>query len=550
MHDHDAQPTFPSRRALLWAAAVIAAVAVVLVTVFALPRPANEGPEVRPSPTAPADAFERPDDWSPHRPAVHITPEKNWMNDPQKPFLLDGVWHYYYLYNADYPDGNGTAWYHATSTDLVNWTDEGVAIEKYDNGLGDIWTGTAVVDEKGTAGFGAGAVIALVTQQVDGVQRQSLFFSRDGGYSFESYEGNPVMDNPGVADWRDPRVFWDETAGHWVMALAEHDRIGFYTSPNLKDWTYTSDFATSGLGVLECPDLFPMSVDGDPDDVRWVLVAGANGAAEGKTTGTAYWVGEWDGERFTPDGSGHQWLDHGPDYYAAVTWDDPRLDEQERLATRYSIGWMNNWAYAGKFPTEEWHGGSDSLVRTLTLRSDAAGPRLHSAPAPELSALEGEAAAIDDARVDGREGVDVEIPASGAYRLELDAASEKNGELRVKILGGDDTFATVGYDFREQVAFVARDADAVAADMPDAYREVRTAPVALRDGRVTLDIVVDAGSVEVFAGDGEAALTMATFGSSDERGLRIEGARGAVSVSDASLTPLRVAPIDRLSARE
>ncbi len=249
------------------------------------------------------------------------------MNDPQKPILIDGVWHYYYLYNADHPDGNGTAWYHSTSTDLVHWQDQGVAIEKYTNGLGDIWTGTAVVDHDGTAGFGEGAVIALVTQQTDGVQRQSLFFSTDGGYTFESYDGNPVMDNPGVADWRDPRVIWDDAAGHWVMALAEHDRIGFYTSPNLRDWTYTSDFVTTGLGVLECPDLFPMAVDGDPDDVRWVLVAGANGAAEGMTTGTVYWIGDWDGERFTADGTGHQWLDRGADYYAAVTWDDPSLPD-------------------------------------------------------------------------------------------------------------------------------------------------------------------------------------------------------------------------------
>ena len=551
MNDHDAQPMSPRRRALPWGASIVAAVAMVLVAVFAGTRFAHEEPEVRPSATAPAhDAFERPADWSPHRPAVHITPEQNWMNDPQKPFLLDGVWHYYYLYNADYPDGNGTAWYHATSTDLVHWSDEGVAIEKYANGLGDIWTGTAVVDEQGTAGFGAGAVIALVTQQVDGVQRQSLFFSLDGGYSFESYEGNPVMDNPGVADWRDPRVFWDESAGHWVMALAEHDRIGFYTSPNLKDWTYTSDFATTGLGVLECPDLFPMSVDGDSGDVRWVLAAGANGAAEGKTTGTAYWVGEWDGERFTPDGTGHQWLDHGPDYYAAVTWDDPRRSEDERLATRYGIGWMNNWAYAGKFPTDDWHGGSDSLVRELSLRSDGERATLRSAPAPELTALEGEPVAVDDVHLGAGEGADVELPSSGAYRLRLDAASEDGGELRVKLRTGDGTFATVGYDFRSQQVFVARDADAVAADMPDAYREVRTAPVHLEDGRVRLDVVVDAGSVEVFAADGEAALTMATFGTSGERGVRLEGARGSVSVTDASLTPLRVAPIERVHGRE
>jgi levanbiose-producing levanase len=470
------------------------------------------------------------------------------MNDPQKPFLLDGVWHYYYLYNADYPDGNGTAWYHATSTDLVHWKDEGVAIEKYANGLGDIWTGTAVVDEKGTAGFGAGAVIALVTQQVDGVQRQSLFFSRDDGYTFESYDGNPVMDNPGVADWRDPRVFWDESAEHWVMALAEHDRIGFYTSPNLREWTYTSDFATTGLGVLECPDLFPMSVDGDPDDVRWVLVAGANGAAEGMTTGTAYWVGEWDGERFVADGAGHQWLDHGPDYYAAVTWDDPRLADEERLATRYSIGWMNNWAYAGRFPTEEWQGGSDSIVRTITLGSEGGRATLRSTPASELDALEGEPQPIDDVRLAAESAVELEVPASGAYRVRLDASGEA-GELRVKVQTGDGSFATVGYDFDGQVAFVTRDSDAVAGSMPDAYRQVRTAPLEPTDGRIELDIVVDAASIEVFAGGGEAALTMATFGTAGERGLRLESARGEVVVSDASLTPLRVAPIAR-TARE
>lgn len=550
MHAHHDPTAFPWRRALLWAAAAIAAVALVLGTAITMLRPSDGAPDARPAPTASADASARPEDWSPHRPAVHITPGENWMNDPQKPFLLDGVWHYYYLYNADHPEGNGTAWYHATSTDLVHWKDEGVAIEKYANGLGDIWTGTAVVDEEGTAGFGAGAVIAIVTQQVDGVQRQSLFHSADGGYSFESFEGNPIMENPGVADWRDPRVLWDEKAGHWVMALAEHDRIGFYTSPNLRDWAYASDFATSGLGVLECPDLFPMSVDGDPDDVRWVLAAGANGAAEGKTTGTAYWVGDWDGERFIPDGTGHQWLDHGPDYYAAVTWDDPRLDEEERLATRYGIGWMNNWAYAGRFPADDWQGGSDSLVRSLALTSDGKRATLRSTPAPELEALEDPALRLGDAEVDGRDVVELDAPASGAYRLRLDAASEDDGELRIRVLSGDGTFATVGYDFREQVAFVARDADAVAAGMPDAYREVRTAPVAPADGRIALDIVVDAGSVEVFAADGAAALTMATFGTSGERGLRIEGERGTVSVSDASLTPLRVAPVERLQGPE
>ena len=546
MNAHDTPSTAPRprRRLLVVLACAMAAIVVVVVVAVAVwQRPETDA---APSPSPTAEGFDRPEDWSTHRPAVHLTPERDWMNDPQKPFLLDGVWHYYYLYNADYPDGNGTAWYHATSTDLVHWKDEGVAIDKYENGLGDIWTGTAVVDEKGTAGFGEGAVIAIVTQQVDGVQRQSLFVSQDGGYRFESYEGNPVMDNPGVADWRDPRVFWDDAAGHWVMALAEHDRIGFYTSPNLRDWSYASDFVTTDLGVLECPDLFPMAVDGDPDDVRWVLVAGANGAAEGMTTGTAYWVGQWDGERFTAEDAGHRWLDHGPDFYAAVTWDDPRRDEADRLASRYAIGWMNNWAYAGRFPTEEWHGGSDSIVRQITLADDEGHAILRSSPAPELGTIEGDPQPVDDLSLGDGETKDIAVPASGAYRLRVDASS-RSGELRVNVLTGDGSFATVGYDFASRSAFVARDADAVADTMPQTYRDVRTATVDPTDGRIELDIVVDATSIEVFAGDGRAALTMATFGTSGQRGLQIAGVRDAVDVSGATLTPLRVAPIARTS---
>ena len=214
--------------------------------------------------SAPADsAFDRPEGASEFRPSYHITPGKNWMNDPQRPILLDGVWHYYYLYNAGYPKENGTEWYHLTSTDLVHWKDEGVAIAKYKNGLGDIETGSAVVDYDNSAGFGKGAVIAVMTQQDQGIQRQSLFYSTDNGYSFTAYAQNPVMENPGEPNWRDPKIIRDEARGQWVMALAEGDKIGMYTSPDLKNWRYASGVERTGLGTLECPELFQLDLDGD-----------------------------------------------------------------------------------------------------------------------------------------------------------------------------------------------------------------------------------------------------------------------------------------------
>ena len=474
------------------------------------------------------------------------------MNDPQRPFWLDGAWHYYYLYNADYPDGNGTEWYHATSTDLVHWREEGVAIAKYENGLGDIETGSAVVDTAGTAGFGPGAVIAIMTQQDAGVQRQSLFVSTDGGFRFEAFDGNPVMDNLGAQHWRDPKIVWDDARREWLMVLAEGHKVGFYTSPDLKDWTYRSGFERDDLGILECPDLFRMSLDGDPAKATWVLAAGVNGGEHGMTTGTAYWTGDWNGEAFAAADAEPAWLDHGADFYAAVTWDDPRLPESERLASRYAIGWLNNWAYAGDLPTDDWHGGADSVVRELALRTVDGRPTLVSTPVGALDALEGEAATIGDERVTDAASTPLPQPDSDAYRLRVEVApdtADPASELRFRVKEGDGAFATVGIDFTSGVAFVARDADVAAAAMPEVYRQARTAPAPLRDGVVTLDVIVDASSVEVFVNGGESVLSSVVFGAPGANGLSVESVGGVTDLRSLRLAPLAVAPVDRLHDR-
>ena len=544
-----------------WAAAAaalggISALVAGLLIAFGGPGSAPDGDHATPT-AAPEDPagprYARPADWSAYRPAVHLTPAERWMNDPQRPFRLDGVWHYYYLYNADHPDGNGTEWYHATSTDLVHWREEGVAIEKYENGLGDILTGSAVVDTEGTAGFGEGAVVAMVTQQDDGVQRQSLFVSTDGGYRFEPYDGNPVMENPGELHWRDPKVTWNAARSEWTMLLAEGHRLGFYTSPDLKRWTYRSAFARDDLGILECPDLFEMSVDGDPADTRWVLVAGVNGAEHGMTTGTAYWTGEFDGERFTPDHDEPQWLDRGADFYAAVTWDDPSLDASDRLASRYAIGWLNNWAYADRLPTDDWSGGADSVVRELRLVDDGGRPSLRSTPVEALGALEGEAEHLDPVTVADGTTTAVPQPGSDAYRLRLTVAPDPDHparEVRFRVLEGDGAFATVGVDFASGTVFVARDADAAASALPEAYRAVRSAPVAPGpDGTVALDVIVDRSSVEVFADGGAATLSSLAFGRPGANGLSVESIGGSTRLASFELAPLAVAPVERLAGR-
>lgn len=495
---------------------------------------------------APGTKPERPAGSSQYRPSYHITPERDWMNDPQRPFFLNGLWHYYYLYNADHPQGNGTEWYHLTSKDLVTWKDEGVAIQKYKNGLGDIETGSTVVDHENTAGFGKDAVISVLTQQDKGVQRQSLFYSTDGGFTFSSHQGNPVMENPGAEHWRDPKIVRDEANGQWLMILAEGHKLGMYTSKDLKSWRYASGFERSGLGTLECPDLFQLDVDGDPAKRTWVLAASANGSEEGRTTGVAYWTGSWDGTTFTPADEKHQWMDAGSDFYAAVTWDDPRLTEGQRLQSRQALGWVNNWDYARKLPTEDWQGGMDSIVRDIKLKTVDGKPALVSTPSKSLARLEGDPSSSGPETItpDGTAGLP-SLP-GGAYRLDLTIErTTKTGdgggdgsEALLQFASGEAIFATVGYNFQDGAAFVTREQPA-AGDLGPLFTQRRTVSAPARNGSVDLTVYVDHSSIEVFVNGGEQTLTSLVFPRSEERDIKLVTGGGNLTLKSLTHTPLR-----------
>ena len=495
---------------------------------------------------APGTKPERPAGSSQYRPSYHITPEKDWMNDPQRPFFLNGLWHYYYLYNADHPRGNGTEWYHLTSKDLVTWKDEGVAIQKYKNGLGDIETGSAVVDYENTAGFGKDAVISVLTQQDKGVQRQSLFYSTDGGFTFSSYEGNPVMENPGAEHWRDPKIVRDEANGQWLMILAEGHKLGMYTSKDLKSWRYASGFERSGLGTLECPDLFQLDIDGDPAKRTWVLAASANGSEEGRTTGVAYWTGKWDGTTFTPADEKHQWLDSGSDFYAAVTWDDPRLTEGQRMESRQALGWVNNWDYARKLPTDDWQGGMDSIVRDIRLKTVGGKPALVSAPSKTLARLEGQSSSSGPETITPEGTARLPSAQGGAYRLDLtiqrgtgagDGGSD-GSEALLQFASDEAIFATVGYNFQDGAAFVTREQPA-AGDLGPLFTQRRTASTPARNGSVDLTVFVDHSSIEVFVNGGEQTLTSLVFPRSEEQDIKLVTGGGNLTLKSLTHTALR-----------
>ncbi|WP_031486308.1 glycoside hydrolase family 32 protein [Streptomyces bicolor] len=437
-----------------------------------------------------------------YRAEYHFTVPDQWMNDPQRPVWIDGEYRYHYLYNPDYFTGGttaGTAWRLATSTDLVTFTDSGIAVPKDTTPNGDVWSGSAVIDTDNTAGFGAGAVIVLVTMAPDEVtQAQYLYYSTDGGRTFTHHGTDPVLPNPGVRDFRDPKVIRDEERGRWVMTLAENDKVGFYHSADLKSWTYVSGFVKGGIGVLECPDLFRITAD--DGTVKWVLGVSANGKGAGLPNTYAYWTGSFDGSAFTADAADPQWLDHGWDWYAAVTFDKHRDDGSVDPSVRYAMGWLNNWDYANITPTIDCDGfnGTDSIVREITLKRATSGTYyLASQPVAALDDHVSRTVNLGDLEVTGTRVLDYRGTAyEVTCEITWDQLKGAGLQLRRSPDGGRHVDAGIYGDY----AFLNR-RPTVNPDASGRWQESRS-PFDPAARTVRLRILVDRTSVEMFVDDG------------------------------------------------
>ena len=314
-----------------------------------------------------------------YRPIYHHTPAYGWMNDPNGMFYKDGVWNLYFQHNPYGSQWENMTWGHSTSTDLVHWKYEGDAVEP--DALGTVFSGSAVVDMENTSGFGKGAVIALYTSAGES-QTQSLVYSTDNGKTFTKYEGNPIITS-NVPDFRDPHMFWNEDIKKWNMIMAVGQHMEIYSSDNLKDWKYESSFGEkygNHGGVWECPDLMKMKVRGT-DKEKWMLICNINPGGPFGGSATQYFVGDFDGHKFTCDSKPEvtKWMDYGKDHYATVTFDN--APEGRHVA----IAWMSNWQYANQVPTQQYRSGN-SIPRDLGLFEYKGETYCSVVPSPEMTA--------------------------------------------------------------------------------------------------------------------------------------------------------------------
>jgi fructan beta-fructosidase len=433
-----------------------------------------------------------------YRPRFHFTPAKGWMNDPNGMIFLNGQYHLFFQHYPDSTVWGPMHWGHATSSDLVQWKEQPIAL--YPDSIGMIFSGSAVLDKNNTSGLGRGGVaplVAIFTQHYmpgekagkTDFQNQSIAYSLDEGKTWTKYAGNPVLKTPNLKDFRDPKVIWHEPTQKWIMNLAVADHVEFYSAPNLINWTKESEIGKNLFahgGVWECPDLLSFNHFGK---TVWVLLVSMNPGGPNGGSATQYIVGDFDGHEFKPYTTDIKWMDYGPDNYAGVTFSN--LGGRNIL-----IGWMSNWNYANVVPTEKWRSAM-TVPRELSLVKQASNSNeflLLSTPVKELKNA--------FVQIMSKENVipnRIDIKDIKATHFEIILSNTYNEKL------------IIGYHADKKQFYIDR-TNAGVSNFNQGFAAVAVAPrLTLSNDYMDLSILLDKTSIELFADGGRTVMTALFF---------------------------------------
>jgi fructan beta-fructosidase len=446
----------------------------------------------------------------PYRPQVHFSPAAHWMNDPNGMVYYNGIYHLFFQY---YPGGTTWGpmhWGHAESSDMIHWKQLPTAL--YPDSLGYIFSGSAVVDSNNTSGFGKNGKIPLVAIFTshdpkgeragrNDFQNESLAYSLDNGTTWTKYSGNPVLKNPGIRDFRDPKVMWYAAEHKWIMTLATQDHTTFYSSPDLKTWSKESEFGKqlgAHGGVWECPDLISLQLNGKK---YWVLIVNVNPGGPNSGSATQYFVGQFNGKTFTPIDNEIKWVDYGPDEYAGITWGNTG-------SRKIFLGWMSNWEYSGQVPTVKWRNAM-TLPRDLKLKEVNGKILLASKPISELRSVYGKSYSFANINLSKPVTLSDKVGAiAGQYMLRLSINQLKSYQIRLSNQQNEELL--IGYDSQKKQYYIDRTKSGKVdfnKDFPGRF----VAPRFVNSSTSDITIVVDNSSVELFADDGLTVMSSVFF---------------------------------------
>lgn len=493
-----------------------------------------------------------------YRPVYHHTPLYGWMNDPNGLVYKDGEYHLYFQYNPYGSRWGNMHWGHSVSKDLVHWEHLDPAIAR--DTLGQIFSGSVVVDANNSAGYGKDALIAFYTSASDEHgQIQCMAYSTDNGRTYTKYEKNPILTPfDGLRDFRDPKVFWYEPAQKWYMIVSADKNMRFYSSADLKQWEYLSQFG-EGYGVqpnqFECPDFVQLPVDGNKDNMKWVMIVNINPGCLFGGSATEYFVGTFDGKEFKCDNdkSVTKWLDFGKDHYATVCFSNTG----DRVI---AVPWMSNWQYANITPIRQ-NRGANALPRELSLYSKGGEVYMAANVVKEVEALRKETRKVDNFSLKGEQTIsDVVAAEECAFEVEVDVTPGKSQTVGFDLVNDKGEKTKIYLDMKSGRIVMDRSESGLVAfgeksephfkenhdcrktesvNYVNDFALGTWAPLSLCEGKTYhLNVFVDKCSVEIFVDGGRIAMTNLVFPTVPYNALRFYAEGGEATIENLNIHKL------------
>ncbi|KAE8746860.1 hypothetical protein FOCC_FOCC006419 [Frankliniella occidentalis] len=495
-----------------------------------------------PPPSPPPSPSPPPPPLDPLRPAYHYTPKSGWVNDPNGLVYYKGEYHLFYQHDYETILHGNMSWGHAVSTDMVHWTELPLAIPYTADE--QIFSGSVVVDWACSSGLCATpdmpVLIAMYTsfsqhEDANGkhIQSQHIASSNDLGRTWLKYAHNPVLDK-NDPEFRDPKV--QRYGDSWLVLVqrsTEH-KLEFYKSTDLKNWgDAVGSFGPAGetSGVWECPDMFELAVDGDPNNKKWVLIVNINPGNRVAGSAGQFFIGDFDGKEFKAETT-TDWLDWGMDNYATITWDNAP-DGQ-----RFSIGWMSNWIYTELAPTGPNFRNTFTSPRLLKLQTIDGKVRLTQMPVNYLDSIRSGPVKQED-KVTLKDASHKKDLRGRAVDIEVVFTNTDATEFGVRVHAGENQETLVGYDVATGKAFVDRTKSGT-VNFHEKFPGRHDAPFALQSGsKLKLRVLVDHGSVEAFFGEGEIAITDVVFPDPTKDAIEFYAKGGSVVIESYSVWQMK-----------
>ena len=439
---------------------------------------------------------------------IHFYKLGHWINDPNGLVFINNQYHLFYQMNPDDIVWGNMQWGHAVSTYCLHWEQRPIALSAEPEGLGYIFSGGAVYDKFNTSNLGSEAnppvVLSFTHHDANEVQRQSLAYSIDGMQTFNKYANNPVIENPGIKDFRDPKIIWVKNIDKWVMSVVAGKKVQFYSSSNLLDWELLSEFGEGkGCqdGVWECPDLFPLK-SSNSVETKWILLISINPGGPNGGSGMQYFVGDFIDGVFVDSTNDTKWLDYGTDFYAGISWDNLN----DKPTRRRIIAWMSNWDYANQLPSKSYKSAM-SLPRDISLYSTEKGEdkdyELHMSFCPNVSTL-----VSNEIKGNIKPNTITFTQLNFAFNLLLSKEDILEDDISIMLSNETEEFLEIIISSTAKQIIVDRN-NFIWDDK--SFQRTITAPFESSNSKFDLNLIVDSCSIELLVDEGKRSITSLFF---------------------------------------